>query len=81
MKCLREDVGAKARVLGKIVKSQMKDERLPLRKRKKGSCRKRGRPQLRWENKSRKGRGGEKGRENGGGNGKITKVDIQQSDE
>ncbi len=60
MKDLREEVGTKACTVGKIVKSRMKwagdmvrmkDERLPRRcetKRQEG-CRRRGRPQLRWE--------------------------------
>ena len=60
MKDLREEVGTKACVVGKIVKSQikwaghlvrMKDDKLPKRpetKKQEGS-RKRGRPQLSWE--------------------------------
>ena len=60
MKDLREEVGTKACVVGKIVKSRikwaghlvrMKDDKLPKRpetKKQEGS-RKRGRPQLRWE--------------------------------
>ena len=60
MKDLREEVGSKACIVGKIVKSRMKwaghmvrmnDDKLPKRadtKRQEGS-RKRGRPQLRWE--------------------------------
>ena len=60
MKDLREEVGTKACIVGKIVKSRMKwaghmvrmnDDKLPKRaetKRQEGS-RKRGRPQLRWE--------------------------------
>ena len=60
MKDLREEVGTKACIVGKIVKSRMKwaghmvrmnDDKLPKRaetKRQEGS-RKQGRPQLRWE--------------------------------
>ena len=60
MKDLREEVGSKACIVGKIVKSRMKwaghmvrmnDDKLPKRaetKRQEGSI-KRGRPQLRWE--------------------------------
>ena len=60
MKDLREEVGTKACMVGKIVKSQMnwaghmvrmKDAKLPIRsetKKQEGS-RKRGRPPLRWE--------------------------------
>ena len=60
MKDLREEVGTKACIVGKIVKSRikwaghmvrMKDDKLPKRaetKKQEGS-RKRGRPQLRWE--------------------------------
>ena len=59
MKYLREEVGTKACIVGKIVRSRMKwaghmvrmkDERLPKRSEtNKQGCRKRGRPQLRWE--------------------------------
>ena len=60
MKYLREEVGTKACIFGKIVKSRMKwaghmvrmkDEKLPKRSEtmKHDGCRKRGRPQLRWE--------------------------------
>ena len=60
MKDLREEVGTKACIVGKIVKSRMKwaghmvrmkDEKLPKRSEtmKHDGCRKRGRPQLRWE--------------------------------
>ena len=60
MKYLRAEVGTKACIVGKIVKSRMKwaghmvrmkDERLPKRSetKKQEGCRKRGRPQLRWE--------------------------------
>ena len=63
MKDLREEVGTKACTVGKIVKSRMKwaghmvrmkDERSPKRSETKKhkleeGCRKRGRPQLRWE--------------------------------
>ena len=61
MKDLREEVGTKACILGKIVKSRMKwaghmvrmkDDKLPKRTetKKQEGCRTRGRPQLRWEN-------------------------------
>ena len=73
MKDLREEVGTKACIVGKIVKSRMKwaghmirmkDDKLPKRaetKKQEGS-RKRGRPQLRWEDcverdRCEKGRG------------------------
>ena len=60
MKDLREEVGTKAGTVGKIVKSRMKlaghmvrmkDDKLPKRSetKKQDGCRKRGRPQLRWE--------------------------------
>ena len=60
MKVLREEVGTKARTVGKIVKSRikwaghmikMKDERLPKRSdiKKQEGCGKRERPQIRWE--------------------------------
>ena len=60
MKDLREEVGTKACIVGKIVKSQMKwaghmvrvkDDKLPKRSetKKQEGFRKRGRPQLRWE--------------------------------
>ena len=60
MKDLREEVGTKACTVGKIVKSRikwaghiikMKDERLLKRSdtKKQEGCRKRARPQLRWE--------------------------------
>ena len=60
MKDLRNKVGTNACIVGEIVKSRMKwaghmvrmtDERLPKRSeaKKQGGCRKRGRPQLRWE--------------------------------
>ena len=59
MKYLRKEVGTKACVAGKIVKSRMKwsghivrmkDDKLPRRSEtKKQGFRKRGRPQLRWE--------------------------------
>ena len=60
MKYMREEVGTKACIIGKIVKSRMKwaghmvrmkDERLPKRSETKTQegCRKRGRRQLRWE--------------------------------
>ena len=60
MKDLREEVGTKACIVGKIVKSRMKwarhmvrmkYDKLPKRSetKKHDGCRKRGRPQLRWE--------------------------------
>ena len=60
MKYLREEVGTKACIVGKIVKSRvqwaghmvrMKDDKLPKRAetKKHEGYRKRGRPQLRWE--------------------------------
>ena len=60
MKDLREEVGTKACIVGKLVKSRMKwaghmvrmkDEKLPKisETMKHDGCRKRGRPQLRWE--------------------------------
>ena len=60
MKDLRQEVGTKACIVGKIVKSQMKwaghivrmkDDKLPKRSetKKQEGFRKRGRPQLRWE--------------------------------
>ena len=60
MKDLREEVGTKACIVGKIVQSRMKwaghlvrmkDERLQKRSQtnKQEGCRKRGRPQLKWE--------------------------------
>ena len=69
---LREEVGTKACIVGKIVKSRMKwaghmvrmkDEKLPKRSEtmKHDGCRKRGRPQLRLcEEIPEKGRGGRK---------------------
>ena len=60
MKYLREEVGSKACIVGKIVKSRkkwaghmvsIKYERLPKRSetKKQEGCRNRGRPQLRWD--------------------------------
>ena len=60
MKDLTEEVGTKACISGKIVKrriklaghmARMKDKRLPKMSetKKQGGCKKRGRPQLRWE--------------------------------
>ena len=60
MQDVREEVGTKACIVGKIVKSRMKwaghvvrmkDDKLPKRseKKKQEGFRKRGRPQLRWE--------------------------------
>ena len=65
MKDLREEVGTKACIVGKIVKSRMKsvgqmvrmkDEKLPKRTetKKHDGCRKRGRQQLRWDDCVRK---------------------------
>ena len=75
MKVLREEVGTKACIVGKIVKSRMKwaghmvrmrDERLPKRSetKKQEGFRKQGRPQL-CEERSEKGRGGRKGERKG----------------
>ena len=73
-KDVREEVGTKACIVGKIVKSRMKwaghmvrmnDERSPKRSEtKKQGFRKRGRPQLRWEDCGRE----------------ISKVALQRSD-
>ena len=60
MKHLREEVGTRACIVGKIVNSRMKlaghmvrmkDDKLPKRaqKKKQEGSRKRGKPQLRWE--------------------------------
>ena len=60
MKDLREEVGTKACIVGRIVNSRMKctghmvrmkEDKLPKRAdtKKQEGCRKRGRPQLRWE--------------------------------
>ena len=57
MKDLRKEVGTKVCIIGKIVKSRMKwtghmkDDRLAKisETKKQEGCRKRGRPQLRWE--------------------------------
>ena len=79
MKDLREEVGTKACIVGKIVKSRMKwaghmvkmkDDKLPKRSetKKQEGFRKRGRRQLRWEDcvkrDLRKAEEDEKGREN-----------------
>ena len=76
MKDLREEVGTKACIVGKIVKSRMKwaghvvrmkDKRLPKRSetKKHRGCRKRGNSQLRLsEERTKKVRGGRKWREN-----------------
>ena len=97
MKALRE-VGTKACIVGKIVKSRMKwarhmvrmkDERLPKRSDTKTQegCRKRGRPQLRWEDylkrDLRKAEEEETWREKADNRDQwkqITKVAVQQSD-
>ena len=94
MKDLREEVGTKACIVGKIVKSRMKwaghmvrmnDDKLPKRaetKRQEGS-RKRGGPQLRWEDcvkrDLRKAKEEEKWREKANNRGRwkqITKVAV-----
>ena len=99
MKDLREEVGSKACIVGKIVKSRMKwaghmvrmnDDKLPKRaetKRQEGS-RKRGRPQLRWEDcvkrDFRKAKEEEKWRENANNRDRwklITKVAVLRSDQ
>ena len=92
MKDLREEVGSKACIVGKIVKSRMKwaDDTLPKRaetKRQEGS-RKRGRPQLRWEDcvkrDLRKAKEEEKWREKANNRDRwklITKVAVLRSDQ
>ena len=80
MKDVREEVGTNACEVGKIVKNRMKwaghmvrmkDEILPKRceTKKQEGCRKRGRPQLRWDDcvkrDLRKAEEGEHWRENG----------------
>ena len=99
MKDLREEVGSKACIVGKIVKSRMKwaghmvrmnDDKLPKRaetKRQEGS-RKRGRPQLRWEDcvkrDLRKAKEEEKWREKANNRDRwklITKVAVLRSDQ
>ena len=99
MKDMREEVGTKACIVGKIVKSRMKwaghmvrmkDDKLPKRaetKTKEGS-RKRGRPQLRWEDcvkrDLRNAEEEEKWRENVNNRDRwkqITKVDVLRSDQ
>ena len=99
MKDLREEVGTKACIVGKIVKSRMKwaghmvrmkDEKLPKRSEtmKHDGCRKRGRPQLRWEDcvkrDLRKAEEEEKWREKANNRDqwkRITKVAVHRSDE
>ena len=99
MKDLREEVGTKACIVGKIVKSRMKwaghmvrmkDEKLPKRseKMKHDGCRKRGLPQLRWEDCAmrdlRKAEEEEKWREKANNRDRwkrITKVAVHRSDE
>ena len=99
MKDLREEVGSKACIVGKIVKSRMKwaghmvrmnDDKLPKRaetKRQEGS-RKRGRPQLRWEDcvkrNLRKAKEEEKWREKANNRDRwklITKAAVLRSDQ
>ena len=99
MKDLREEVGSKACIVGKIVKSRMKwaghmvrmnDDKLPKRaetKTQEGS-RKRGRPQLRWEDcvkrDLRKAKEEEKWREKANNRDRwklITKVAVLRSDQ
>ena len=99
MKDLREEVGSKACIVGKIVKSRIKwaghmvrmnDDKLPKRaetKRQEGS-RKRGRPQLRWEDcvkrDLRKAKEEEKWREKANNRDRwklITKVAVLRSDQ
>ena len=99
MKDMREEVGTKACIVGKIVKSRikwaghmvrMKDDTLPKRaetKKQEGS-RKRGRPQLRWEDcvkrDLRKAEEEEKWRENANNRDQwqqITKVAVHRSGE
>ena len=99
MKDLREEVGTKACIVGKLVKSRMKwaghmvrmkDEKLPKRSEtmKHDGCRKRGRPQLRWEDcvkrDLRKAEEEEKWREKANNRDqwkRITKVAVHRSDE
>ena len=99
MKDLREEVGSKACIVGKIVKSRMKwaghmvrmnDDKLPKRaetNRQEGS-RKRGRPQLRWEDcvkrDLRKAKEEEKWREKANNRDRwklITNVAVLRSDQ
>ena len=99
MKDLREEVGTKACIVGKIVKSRMKwaghmvrmkDDKLTKRsEKKKQECfRKRGRPQLRWEDcvkrDLRKAEEEEKWREKANNRdqwNQITKVTVLRSDQ
>ena len=99
MKDLREEVGTKACILGKIVKSRMKwaghmvrmkDDKLPKRSetKKQEVSRKRGRPQLRWEDSVkrdlRKAEEEEKWREKANNRDQwkpITKVAVLRSDQ
>ena len=98
MKHLREEVGTKACIVGKIVQSRMKwaghivrmiDGRLPKKSeaKKQEGCRKRGRPQLRWDDcvkrDLRKAEEEEKWREKANNRDQwkqITKVAVQWSD-
>ena len=99
MKDLREEVGTKACIVCKIVKSRMKwagqnghneDEKLPKisETNKHDACRKRGRPQLRWEDcvrrDMRKVEVEEKWREKANNRDQwklITKVAVHRSDQ
>ena len=98
MKDLREEVGTKACIVGKIVKSRMKwaghmvrmkEDKLPKRaETKKQDSRKRGRPQLRWEDCEkrdlRKAEEEEKWREKANNRDRwkqITKVALLHSDQ
>ena len=99
IKDLREEVGTKACIVSKIVKSRvkwaghmvrMKDDKLLKRSetKKQEGCRKRGRPQLRWEDcvklDLRKAEEEEKWRENANNRDQwkqITKVAVLRSDQ
>ena len=99
MKDRRKEVATKACIVGKIVKSRikwpgfmvrMKDIKLPKRSEitKQGGCRKRGRPQLRWEDcvkrDLRKAEEEEKWREKANSRDqwkRITKVAVHRSDQ
>ena len=98
MNDLREEIVTEGCIVGNIVKSRikwaghmvrMKDERLPKRSetKKQEGCRKRGRPQLRWEDcvtrDMRKAEEDQKLREKANNSDQwkqITKVAVQQSD-
>ena len=96
MKYLREEVRTEACIVAKIVKSRikwaghmvrMKDDKLPkqFETKKNDGCRKRGRPQLRWEHcvkrDLRKAEEEEKWRENANQWKRITKVAVHRSDQ